>query len=578
MKTHITFWTSLLLITFLTILTVFNSCKRNQIGENPLSSQFVNATIFGQVISEDGIPIRDATIEIGSHTYITDSNGLFHFFKISTSLNATLITSKKINYFTGYRTLKISANKDHFTKIMLVEKKSPIQFNSVTGGTFNIQNGGQIVFLENSIVSKDGTPYNGTVTMYSKWLNPISDNLCQLMPGDLRGKDLQKNEKLLQTFGMIGVELYDNANQPLQIAGSKTAQLSFPIPSAISMNAPSVIPLWYFNPSTGLWEEEGNAVKIGNNYVGDVSHFTFWNCDVPSNFVNLDFSVIDNTGIPLVNMLVKITNMSTGTMKYDFTNSSGYISGLIPDNANLKLEVLTPCFTSLYSQILSTTSSAMSLGNIIVAIPSINAATITGNLIDCSGNPVNNGFVSFNNYFVATDINGYFNAKIAICTSPSPITIVAYDINSNVSGTNFGTLNSGLNNFGILTACGTQLGYIQWTSTVGSVASTFKIHQPNDYFHCFYNSGTNTHVMAQGPSNTPNIFFYIDGGDTVGVHYITLGLWDQLSKDTVISPVPVNITHYGPSGGFIEGNFTGNFQGDSIPFRTISCQFRVPRE
>jgi hypothetical protein len=35
--------------------------------------------------------------------------------------------------------------------------------------------------------------------------------------------------------------------------------------------------LWSFDEAKGLWKEEGQAIKTGSNYVGDVSHFSFWN-------------------------------------------------------------------------------------------------------------------------------------------------------------------------------------------------------------------------------------------------------------------------------------------------------------
>jgi ABC-type sulfate transport system permease subunit len=102
------------------------------------------------------------------------------------------------------------------------------------------------------------------------------------MPGNLTGITINNEQKILQTYGMIAVEMEGSSGEALNIAGSKQATISFPIPSAMLANAPATIPLWHFDETIGVWKEEGTATKQGNAYVGVVTHFSFWNCDVPA--------------------------------------------------------------------------------------------------------------------------------------------------------------------------------------------------------------------------------------------------------------------------------------------------------
>ena len=78
-------------------------------------------------------------------------------------------------------------------------------------------------------------------------------------------------------------------------------------------NPPATIPLYYFDESTALWVEEGEAtltvIDGASFYVGTVSHFTTWNADQVYNTVELLGCVVDNEGLPVANVQV----LSEGT-------------------------------------------------------------------------------------------------------------------------------------------------------------------------------------------------------------------------------------------------------------------------
>ena len=59
------------------------------------------------------------------------------------------------------------------------------------------------------------------------------------------------------------------------------------------------MPLWYFDEDGGYWIEDGVATLQGNTYVGEVTHFTFWNYDFPYPSATLCITLQDESGNPL---------------------------------------------------------------------------------------------------------------------------------------------------------------------------------------------------------------------------------------------------------------------------------------
>ena len=77
--------------------------------------------------------------------------------------------------------------------------------------------------------------------------------------------------------------------------------------------------------------EDGQAFKNGNNYNGDVSHFSWWNCDVPSGTVNFSMQLLNMSLAPLSNVAVTITaNGQLFNSRTNYTNVNGEIYGTIP--------------------------------------------------------------------------------------------------------------------------------------------------------------------------------------------------------------------------------------------------------
>ena len=185
--------------------------------------------------------------------------------------------------------------------------------------------------------------------MYASYINPTAADISETVPGSFMANDKNNKRVTLKSFGMMAVVLESTSGEKLQIGKGNTAKLTTPIPSSVQSSAPATISLWYVDEQTGLWKEEGIATKNGTNYTGEVKHFSFWNCDFSDPAVMLSMTIQNSKGLPLVYVSVHIEGVDGGHA-YGYTDSLGQISGLVPANVGLTLEVLDQCGTAAYSQ------------------------------------------------------------------------------------------------------------------------------------------------------------------------------------------------------------------------------------
>jgi len=130
-------------------------------------------------------------------------------------------------------------------------------------------------FPPHALVDGHGNPYNGTATVE---MHQYDTSLPNPLPGD-QGAISQGKTVRLVTFGAFYLQPRDAAGQPLQMAAGKKVHVSMPIEATVLAKAPAAIPFFRYEEGTGLWSEHGTLTRQGNNYVGDVDHFSVFNAD-----------------------------------------------------------------------------------------------------------------------------------------------------------------------------------------------------------------------------------------------------------------------------------------------------------
>jgi hypothetical protein len=464
------------LLLLIAIITIVSSCKKNEVTTTPdpivpfENAKTITTVVAGKVTAQDGTALNNVEITIGTSTTVTDADGNFIIPKATLSEKAGLIKATKAGYFGGSRTILAKEKVVNNVVIQLIKKTISGNFTNASGGTITIATGGSVMFPANAVVTKSGAAYSGTVKVSAYFLDPTSSNCYKEMPGDLRGINTSNNEQILTSYGMMAVELNGSNGEPLQLATGKNATITFPIAAATQSAAPTTIPLWFFDETKGMWVEQGTATKTGNTYVGTVSHFTWWNCDWGGGPLTYTATFVDQNGNPLSNYHVFFitSNGWGGGGGHGWTASDGSLTGYIPANTSIIIKVEGYCGntpTTIYTANVGPFTQNTNAGTISVTLPSSNnIISIKGTVVDCSNNPVANGYaiIKFNNnYYYTNVLNGLFNRTIVYCsTTPTgTATIDVFDLSTLKKNTTSSALNitgSGVFNVGQVAACGVQ--------------------------------------------------------------------------------------------------------------------------
>ena len=455
------------------LLMIVTSCRKENIGGSTGEKQFqepvvlVESSIKGRIVDEDNLPLQDVLVTVKGEdqaiTQFTDENGFFNYPSGDFNKNGQYITAEKNGYFLGAKVVNPNLNETSFTQIKLLSMDLTGTFNTSAGGTITTTDGARVIFTENAIVDNSGNTYSGPVDVFVKWIDPSSDDIAAEMPGDLRAVNTDEEAVQLATYGMLAVELRSTSGAELNLADGKTAQLTFPLPNNLKESAPSTIPLWSFNEETGYWEEEGAATFQDGQYVGDVSHFSFWNCDAPFPLVVLSGNVQDDSGNDLVYLQLAITVDGIGT-RYGYINDEGNFSGKVPKNEVLNFEIKDYCGNVLFESTYGPYTEDTDIGTITIS--SITSTTIIGRLITCDGAAVTNGYAYIdigNQSFQETvNENGEFTLSPVLCETVNA-TVKGYDLDEFLQSDPITISTPGDQDLGDITVCDEITEYIKVT-------------------------------------------------------------------------------------------------------------------
>lgn len=553
----------------------------NNSGGGNLSSSFgnqVNRDFIGQVVDINGNPVSNANIKIGNTTGTTDSNGVFIIKNATVYERFAYITAKKAGYVDGSRTM-VPTNGDNNVKIMLLPLQPTQVINSGASSEVALLSGTKVVF-DGAFQDENGAAYNGSVSVSMYHLLPSDNKLSQLMPGALFAQDGNGNARALETLGMLSVELRGASGQKLQIASGHTAQVVMKIDNNQLGTAPNTIPLWHFDNDKGYWIEEGTATRQGNNYVGNVSHFSWWNCDAPFPVVSMCVNLEDANGNPLAHTQVGIIRSGNTYPSIGTTNTDGQVCGLVPANETLTVVVLDNCGNTVYSGSVGPLSTNTTLPVITVTNPAVTPTTVTGNLVTCSNAAVTNGYVILHTGYytqVAVVTNGSFSFNTLVCGgSGTTFTLEGADYdNLQVTGDISYTFNAPVTNIGNLVACSTITEFITYqidnNPVVYHLNGITTNYTPNG-LSISAQGATGVGIYFWGNTNVPGTYtssnFTIEGG--------SVGFISPQLPNTVV----FNLNNFGAVGEYIDMNFNGTYTdvNNSAVTHTITGVVHVIRD
>ena len=439
---------------FFLLFLLIASCKKDTdegsvdtpSPSSDLWGQNVTVSISGRVLDQNSDPVAGAQVNAGSSSTTTDAMGVFRLTGVSAFKNLAYVKVEKTGYFPGSRSFVPGSNTD-LVEVKLIPKNIAGTASATIGGAINAQ-GVSVTLQPNSIVQSDNTPYTGSVNVALAFIDPSSTDFVQEMPGNLIG--VQNNQAQgLTSYGMVAAELTSGSGQKLQLAQGQTAEVRFPIPAMQQSSAPATIDLWSFDQVNGYWKHEGQATRSGAEYIAQVSHFSFWNCDRPWQYIVLDGVVKDANNQPVQGATVTITGTNVGSAS-DITNTLGAFGGYVPANTALTISVFIDCggsTTLVYTGNIGpfTTNTTVSP----ISINPQNITTVTGTVVDCNNAPLANSYVVTNGQ-VAFAPTGQFS----FITCGNSVDIIPYGTSPWVAGTSQTFQLSGSSiNAGNLQAC-----------------------------------------------------------------------------------------------------------------------------
>jgi hypothetical protein len=526
----------------------------------------VSKNFSGQIVDENNNALSNVAITISNKTATTDVNGIFIINSATVHDKFAYITAKKVGYIDGSRSL-VPTNGINNVKITMLTGTIIGSVNSGGVGTISLPNGTKVTF-DGNFKTETGQAYSGSVSVIMNHLDPTDPNIMNKMPGMLLAENSNGEERILETYGMMNIELRGAASQKLQL--STTAQIEMPISTSQLAASPNTIPLWHFDETLGYWKEEGSATKQGTKYVGTVSHFSWWNCDAQFPTIRLCVTVVNSAGTPLSNVRVGLRRASSTYTVNGITNNLGQVCGLVPANETLTMTIYDTCDNIISTSSVGPFSVDTTLPNVVVTNSTIQSTLVQGNLLKCDGTNVTNGYVLLhygNQNVLATVTNASFSFTMLVCSATNTgFTLQGFDYdNLQTTNTINYTFTNPITNVGNLTACSTISEFISYridmnpikyiianitasgrasasgTTTSGLTISAYSVNSPTTS-QGFYLFG-NTIV----PGIYSSSMFSIESADTGGINVQT------------VNTISYNLSSVGAVGQYIDITFNGTY-------------------
>ncbi|QCE42353.1 hypothetical protein [Psychroserpens sp. NJDZ02] len=576
-----------LILSLMVVLgTVFTSCNPNEDVDmpdvpvdNPSGSQLdLGATIqrdfMGRIVDENNLPIENTVVSIGSKIASTDANGMFIIKNTSVKEKQAYIIADKSGYLKGMRTV-VPTQGANMIKIMLIQDNVIATIPSGSVSDVVLPNGTKVTF-DGSFKDDNGNAYSGNVAVIMYYLDPSNPDINSIMPGSLQAVNEQGEARVLESYGMLNVELRGDAGQELNIADGHFADIEMPVDPAQTGVAPVTIPLWHFDEVNGYWVEDGLATLIGGKYVGEVSHFSWWNCDAQFPTVALCMTIVDGVGVPFSNINVELWRGGATYPRVGSSNGFGEICGLIPANEVLTLKAFDQCGVEVYTSAIGPFSTDTNYGDITMA--AVSSTSITGTLIDCNDLNVTNGYATINYGGIFSSVavtNGDFTFNVTECTSLSGFTLegVNYDTLQVTTVLPFSFDNP---NVGNLIAC----------NGVTEFVSVQIDNDPVDY----YLINLNGRIGSDGLSFNVNTQTAAGNGLAILGQSIVPGTYTSSSANSFYVETGINmdfgmpdtlqftLSNFGAIGEYIDMVVTGGFVDNNGVSRDLSITIHMLRD
>ncbi len=257
------------------------------------------ASIIGKAIDATTTAgVAGVRVTAGSASTTTDATGNFTLTGAPIGARVTLLFNSD-THTEGARIVATSASTATTdVQARLVRVGATVDVPVASGGAATLAGSpAQVVLPANAVQRADGSLPTGNVKVSITPINPAVD--LATMPGDMSTVSGGATVPI-ESFGALGVQLRDAAGANLNLRAGQTSTIRIPLASRDAA-APSTIPLFYFDTTSGQWVQEGTATLAGTApnryYEGTVTHFSTWNADRVMETVRYTGCVVNSAGV-----------------------------------------------------------------------------------------------------------------------------------------------------------------------------------------------------------------------------------------------------------------------------------------
>jgi hypothetical protein len=563
----------LIAVVFISVI-VLGGCDEAAVDPTtPGSGGTVTTTVAGIVLNGNKEPVAGATVTVHGNTQQTGAGGEFIFNNITVPAERLFVNVTASGYFNASKGEVPRSGDITQLKITMLQKTVTHTISSSTGGSADLSNGSKVEISPNSVVTQNGSQYNGSINMSVVYMDPTSTSFSETVQGgDMAARRSDSSSATLYSFGILKVIMEGTGGENLQISAGSTSTITTSIPASMVSSAPSTIPLWFFDESTGLWREEGTATKQGDKYVGTVAHFTDWNCDTPGERGTIRGRVLDCNGQPLPGITLKVGQVTA------LTDADGNYERNVPAGVSFNVSIEA-------SQNFGITGAPVTVNPLVgggtTILPDFNVAcypVITGIFKNCDGTAAY-GMVNakWDNQIQASVINNSSGFRMTVAPNKTA-TIRFVSSTGTVKDTTIQTPSTPtVLNLGTILLCGSTAqgensftingaGFNnQYVNLNAAVAIGIYFTTDNETSVSAVNSGTEN-MTVFFPGNTKGLFT----GQDANITYQGINFYSSES-------VNVTVTNYEVVGGIISGTFSGSFESTNGNAQ-ISGEFFVIRQ
>ncbi|MBK8492862.1 MAG: hypothetical protein IPL49_18745 [Saprospirales bacterium] len=532
----------------------------------------VKGTVLGKVRSLNGASLADAQIDFHGNMTTTDGSGFFYLPDAEAPELDAMLEVNKPGYFPGYHRLPWTAQTQMQADMTLIPKVLLVSFPVEEGGGWPVAGWIGMEIPAQALQYQTGDPATGEARVYAHLLNPTDPAFLQLAPLGSKGIDLEGNERYLQSFGILALDITDGNGLPLQLVPGKTMNLYFPIPLEMNASAPAMIPLWSFQPQQGTWVEQSSAERytevLDPYYKATATKGSyFWNIATSPPLIQVKGWVRLPEGNPATGVQIRVEAENGLLLAQGATQNQGQFLLDLPANTPATLKLLDLCGEIQQTQSLPSLSGNVSLTPIQWSAD--DAVSVSGKLLDCEGAPVAEGFIQvlWSEQEIMLPLkDGVFSAQLPVCPD-QVITLIGYDLVRHYQTTPQAFPANSPVEMGNWVLCNDTPEYISFNLD-GNV-------QFGDSPDIAVNGGLSTitepdlGLALTFEGTTPGTFQVLTQGFTLG---------DLSAQNTNALDLLLNISRFDPPGGYIIGSFNGKATDSDNLEHQISGVFKLQRD